>query len=447
MFRCTNQNTLRFEHEILVSDPIRSLKSRWVCTACTFLVGFMFWQCAEAQTFDQSSNTELQDICNNQINTVLDPLGDICVLLPSNQAGGVTTASSGVGSLSQPNSFLISEQQLRDALGRKTRRLRSARGDLSDDLRIIDDKTDKERTDRPPSGSADSVAANWGRFSTFLTAGATTLRHRQNDYEQGYTATIPSVTLGGAYLISDSLETGLAFNYFNSNAVNITGGGFNVDSYTPSLFINFLPFENAFANLTLGYTRQNQTNNRIAVAGINKFTDNIISRSTTGKFNANQYQLNFLSGFDGYIENITFGPRVGVNVRQWEMNSYQESTNTGLELRYNNQYQTSIQSILGLFISSAYSTAVGVFVPQLTASWVHEYANNSRTVRAQFVQAPLSNGFSFQTESPARNWAAIDIGVSFVLPRDVQAFANFSTVQGNRNFESYGGNIGIRVGW
>jgi hypothetical protein len=60
---------------------------------------------------------------------------------------------------------------------------------------------------------------------------------------------------------------------------------------------------------------------------------------------------------------------------------------------------------------------------------------------------PNSAGFSFQTENPARNWAIINLGVSYVMPQGIQAFVNFSTVQGNRNFESYGGNIGLRASW
>jgi hypothetical protein len=98
-----------------------------------------------------------------------------------NDSGQPTAGSSGVGTQSQPNSLLISQQQTKDAQTKKA-------------------------TEGRPFGSADAVAANWGRFSTFLTAGATALRHRNNEFEQGYNATIPSVTLGGGYQISNNLE-------------------------------------------------------------------------------------------------------------------------------------------------------------------------------------------------------------------------------------------------
>ncbi len=416
----------------LSQDILRNLEIP--LTTVGVLAAIMGWQSAEAQTFNQASNAELRSVCNGVINSLNSDsqysspnhvglaLTNICSQMNVN--GQAVTASSGGGTFSQPSSFLISQQQLLNAQTLKSNQ-------------------------QQPAGAADSVTANWGEnFSTFLTAGATALHHRNNDYEQGYNASVPSVTLGGNYLIASNLEAGLAFNYANSNASYTTGGGFNTNSYTPLFFVNYLPFDNAFANLSLGYTRQNQSTNRIAIAGVNATTGSAITGSTQANLNANQYNLNFLSGYDFALTNITVGPRLGVNTRQWEMNSYQETTNTGLELRYNNQYQTSVQSTLGLFASSAHSYSFGVLIPQITASWVHEYDNNSRTVNAQFVQAaPGTGNFSFQTETPARNWAAVDLGVSLVLPKGMQAFANLSTVQGNRNFESYGGSLGLRIGW
>ncbi len=394
-----------------------------------YAVGFLGlsagWQLVNAQTFDRASAAELESICSNR-GTNVRPFpqeGSQLLSLCNDDIGGATPASAGVGSQSQPNSILISQQQLKDA------------------------QTNKEKEDMVPGGSADVVTGRWGKFSTFLTAGATTLRHHSNEFEDGYSATIPSVTIGGGYLVSDNLEAGLAFNYSNSDGDYNTGGGFEVDSYTPLFYINYLPFDNAFTNLVLGYTRQDQSNNRIAVVDITGDGTDIRPFSTKSEFSTNQYNLNFLGGYDFLVENFTFGPRVGVNARYWDMEAYQEFTNTGLELSYNSQHQTSIQTKLGLSASFAHRLASNMtIVPRLTASWVHEFSNNSRTIRSEFVQATGSS-FSFETERPARNWAVIDLGVSLIMQREIQVFANFSTVQGNRNFESYGGNLGVRVGF
>lgn len=392
-----------------------------------FIVAALSGQTVEAQTFSAASSAELDRICrqDSAYNTS-DQLGVICSQLIGQATAGVT-AGSGIGSQSQPSSLLISQQQLKD------------------------EQTKKERKKRPRA-SADVIAAQWGKFSTFLTAGATTLRHYQNPFEDGYNASIPAVTVGAGYSVLNNLEVGLAFNYANAKGNYNAGGGFDSNSYTPLMYINYLPFDNAFANLALSYTRRNQTIDRFAVAGTDGLTNNttVISRLTSGNFNANQYTLNFLSGYDFAIDNITFGPRVGVDVRQWEINSYHESSNTGLELRYNDQHQTSLQTTLGLFASSAHSFPFGVLVPQVNVAWVHEHANDSRIINAHFIQATDSTtgpGFFFQTENPARDWALIDVGTSLLIQNGIQAFANFTTVQGNSNFESYGGNVGVRMEW
>ncbi|MCQ8127151.1 autotransporter outer membrane beta-barrel domain-containing protein [Methylomonas rivi] len=393
-------------------------------SSLVFIAAALSGRFVAAQTFNDASTAELDRICrqDSAFNST-DQLGGICSAL---QAGGVP-AASGIGSQSQPSSLLISQQQLKDI------------------------QTQKEKKKRPRA-SADVIAAQWNKFSTFLTAGATTLRHYQNPFEDGYNATIPAVTLGGGYSILNNLDVGLAFNYANTNGTYHSGGGFDSNAYTPLLYVNYLPFDNAFVNLALSYTRRNQTIDRFAVAGTDGFTGNttVISRLTSGNFNANQYSLNFLSGYDFAINNITFGPRVGVDVRQWEIDSYRESSNTGLELRYNAQHQTSLQTNLGLFASSAHSFSFGVLVPQINVAWVHEHANDSRTINAHFIQATDSTtgpGFVFQTENPARDWALIDIGASLLMEKGIQAFANFTTVQGNSNFESYGGNVGVRMEW
>jgi uncharacterized protein YhjY with autotransporter beta-barrel domain len=430
MFILIRQNLVRhydiypraeFKHNL---NPLHlsQKKAPWPFVLLVLLIGLLNWRTAEAETFNNASAQSLNNICPAPLQ-LGDQLQVICTKLFPSSGPGVNSGSSGVGSQSQPNSFLIAQQQLIN-------------------------KKKKENGDNANYGSSsDTITSSLGdKFDLFLTSGATALKHRHNDYEQGYNATIPSVTLGAGYHISNSLETGLAFNYYNSKADDNTGGGFNVDAYSPLLYINYLPFDNAFTSLILGYTRQNQSNKRVAVA-TNKVSGEFESRLTSGNLNANLFDLNFLAGYDHPVDSLTIGPRIGVDVRQWEMDSYQESSLTGLELSYNSQYQTSIQSRLGLAASYAHSTSYGVLVPQLTASWVHEYSNNQRTITSKFIQAPDSQSFGFQTEVPARNWASIDLGVSFVMPKGVQVFANLSTVQGNRNFESYGGNVGVQMGW
>ena len=103
-----------------------------------------------------------------------------------------------------------------------------------------------------------------------------------------------------------------------------------------------------------------------------------------------------------------------------------------------------MQSSLGIQASVGIETSFGILVPQASVAWVHEYANDDRNIDARLVEAPAGPGFTFQREPPARDWANIGLGISALLPNGLQPFIQFATMQGNKNFVSYGGTAGLR---
>ena len=168
---------------------------------------------------------------------------------------------------------------------------------------------------------------------------------------------------------------------------------------------------------------------------------------TSADYSENQYTAGILTGYDHPFGNVTIGPRLGLAFSHEHFESVREEGDTGLELRYNNLDQTSVQSSLGVQASVGFETAYGVVVPQAAVAWVHEYANSDRYIDAQLVEAPAAPSFTFQREPPARDWASIGVGVSAVLPNGLQPFVQFATIQGNENFVTYGGTAGVRLGF
>jgi outer membrane lipase/esterase len=99
---------------------------------------------------------------------------------------------------------------------------------------------------------------------------------------------------------------------------------------------------------------------------------------------------------------------------------------------------------LGVAATVAIRISNGVLLPQALIAWVHEYANDERDVQARFVHASPSPTFTFKRERPARDWASIALGISASFVNGWQPFVQFVTVQGNKNFVSYGGTAGLR---
>lgn len=277
-------------------------------------------------------------------------------------------------------------------------------------------------------------------LSLYLSADGSTLTHSNNRFEDGYDATVPTVTVGGDYLINPRLLAGLAFTYNNIDGHYDDGSGFNQNSYGGFLYATLLPFNAAFANVTLGYARQDNSNKRPVARATTA-----IGRASSN-YDTNQYTAAMLAGYDYPIGNVTIGPRLGASFAHWQTDDFTEHGSTGLELRYSGLDQTSVQTSLGVQGTIAIRRSFGLLLPQAAVAWVHEFANDARNVQAQFLEASPSPEFTFKREPPARDWANIGVGITAILPNGLQPFVQFATMQGNKNFASYGGTAGVRLG-
>lgn len=343
-------------------------------------------------------------------------------------ACGNASAASGTGQQSQSSTRDISRQQLRK-------------------IRIAGGRT------KDVAPSPDSLEEDWGNgFSTFLTVGAKTLRHRANPYEEGYDSTTPGLTLGGDYRFADTLIAGMAFNYSNWNGNFDTAGGFNINAYGPLFFVSYAPLDRVFIDASAGYLHQDNLIHRFTQVTYNKggsFSSipTTISGVTTANYNSNFLHANLRTGYYFQFGDWTISPRVGVNVQRWLVDNYRESGSSGLELSYTGLDQFAIQSSLGAQANLNIPVSFGTVIPYVAGNWLHEFANHQRVIKASFVADPDNVQFPFNTEAPARDWAVIDVGVSILTTRNVSGIVSFSTIQGNRRVEGYGGSVGIRVAW
>jgi outer membrane autotransporter protein len=424
---------------MIESSKIRS----GVITAATILlISGNNVQITMAAPFDPAFEDYLTEVCKQ--GNLGSNLGNVCTRFKP--------ASGAVGSISLPSS-----PESTGARGLE-QRLQSFRESEEEHLENESRKAYAMNTNErfaqgnalqlPPAVGAtpDIVFGLGSGASVFLSAGAYALNHYNNRFEDGYEAQLPTVTVGADYRINDWMLAGLAFNYTNYDGTYDDGGGFDKHIFGPLLYATFLPFDGAFANVVLGYARQENRNNRLANASTAGATAPVPVGHTSADYSENQYTAGVLAGYDQPFGNVTIGPRLGLAFSHESFNNIKEDGDTGLELRYNNLNQTSVQSSLGVQASIGFETAYGVVVPQAAVAWVHEYANSDRNIDARLVEAPAASTFTFQRERPARDWASIGLGVSALLPNRLQPFVQFATIQGNEHFVSYGGTAGVRLG-
>jgi outer membrane autotransporter protein len=360
---------------------------------------------------------------------------------------GSVFSSIPTGASPQGAGMLSIEQRLQSSRESEEEKLEGRKGGRAYALNTTERFAQGGALQLPPAGGASpNVAFGLGEgVSVFFSAGAYALNHYNNRFEDGYESQLPTVTVGGDYRVNDRMTAGLAFNYTNYDGTYDDGGGFDKNIFGPLIYATFLPFQGAFTNVVLGYARQENRNNRLATASSTATPPLTVEGHTSADYGENQYTAGILAGYDQPIGTVLIGPRLGLAFSYESFDSFKEDGDTGLELRYNNLNQTSMQSSLGLQAAVGIDTSFGILVPQASLAWVHEFLNDDRNIDARLVEAtPSAPSFTFQREPPARDWANISLGVSALLPNGLQPSVQFATIQGNENFVSYGGTIGLQ---
>lgn len=284
-------------------------------------------------------------------------------------------------------------------------------------------------------------------LNLFFNADYRELDRRQTELERGYASNEAGFSLGIDAMPVDWAVAGLAVNYSHWHGDQFNGGGFDTDSYGPTLFASVFPWQGFFADLSFQYLRKDgsNANRRDYLREDNTNFGGAIS----GTPGADQFEGNLSTGYDFTLGGLTFGPRGTLRYRHAAMDAYSEQGSSGLELRYLADRLTSVQSSVGAQASYAISTSWGVLVPQVNADWTHEYDNGQRTVYVQFAQdyRALPTTFGFQTDRPDRDFFHVGGGLVAVMANGLQAYANFEALLGHAYFDNYIGAIGVRLGF
>ena len=200
-------------------------------------------------------------------------------------------------------------------------------------------------------------------------------------FELGYEQNTAGATAGVDYSFGRLGVLGAAFNYGHEFG-DFAGqtGGYNNDLYGFLLYGTVTPMPNLFVDLNAGYMRkQYNIDRRVALTAPPNQVPVFLGR-IEGDTHSNDFQLGARIGYDFALGALTIGPRVGANYRKSALAGFQETGKTGIELIYGDQTIVSLTTTAGIFTSYAISTGFGVIVPQLTGEYIHEFANDKRTV-------------------------------------------------------------------
>lgn len=283
----------------------------------------------------------------------------------------------------------------------------------------------------------------------YISGNLEALDRERTSFSDGFDSSVWGATAGADFRFSDRFLAGAAFNYVDRDGDFDGGGDFTTDSYGVLAYASFMPTPAMFLDISLGYTKHDYEVDRPVLWAIQASDPN--STTFTGRSDSesdgHEFSINAVTGYDYTIGIFTIGPRVGVNYSRLRIDDYSENGGGGLGLRYDDQTVKSLQSTVGLQASAAISTSYGVWVPQATADYVHEFENDQRSIDVQFTEDNRANPttFSFNNDKPDRNFFNFGVGTVLVLSNGIQPFFNFRVLAGNNRFDNYAGTIGVRI--
>ena len=288
-----------------------------------------------------------------------------------------------------------------------------------------------------------------GKLGLFITGEGEWVEKNVTRFEPGFSSDAGGVIVGADYRLLPWLTAGLAFSYSHTHGdFHGSNGNFNTDAYGVTLYGSATPLPNLFVDGTLGFTRRDyDILRRVIYVSPGTAIDGLAKGETTG----NEFRTSVQVGYDVVRGALTVGPRVGVNYSTNDIDSFNERNvsprglDTGLQLAYDGQHRESLTTTVGAFLSYAFSTSIGIFVPQLTAEWVHEFFDNQRVIYFRFREDFGQTKLRFQTDQPDRDYANVGTGVVLVLPKGMQVFLSFRALVGYSDRQAYTANGGFRI--
>ncbi|BAZ14532.1 hypothetical protein NIES4071_63760 [Calothrix sp. NIES-4071] len=241
----------------------------------------------------------------------------------------------------------------------------------------------------------------------------------------GYDFTTSGVTAGVDYHVADNLAVGLALGYTsNDTDLKQNRGSIDIDGYAISLYSNYIG-DNFYVNGVLGYGDNDYDIKR---------TTNFDNRTAVAKPSGSQFSVNVNSGYVAKSQNVAYGPTVGLRYNRVSIDGYTEKGADSLNMKVNDQqvdsFVMSVGAIASVTIDAGKDSKV---IPNVRASYEHEFGNDSRTITSELVTQP-GIPMRSQTLEPDRDRFRLGAGVQVLFSRNVAGAIDYEAVIGQNDF-------------
>jgi len=172
-----------------------------------------------------------------------------------------------------------------------------------------------------------------------------------------------------------------------------------------------------------GYSRFESTR-RISFGGLNRKAD--------ADYDGHRVLGQVETGYHFDVQTVRVTPFAALQAAYLTRNGFTEDGAGALNLSVDKQDSTSLISSLGLGLDKEYQTSRGTITPAARVSWRHELLDADSRISAAFTGNPASS-FTVQTNDSGRDSAVGDLGLSWVVRKDLALTAAYeATVASDR---------------
>ncbi len=279
---------------------------------------------------------------------------------------------------------------------------------------------------------------SWNAFI----AGNVVLAHGSSDPTAGLAhtdATTGAVQVGADYRITPNFLIGGMFGYGHTHAtLDSLGSNATVDTYSPAVYASYSS-GGWYANALSSYGFANYDQNRNVAIGA--FTGT--AHSSPG---GDQIVGNLDGGYDFHCSHWTVGPTAGMQYVHLNVDGFSEIGLPGADLSVNQNESDSLRSRLGGRVSYAVQDGEMTFTPHLSASWQHEFLDQSRGITSQF-DGVGAGSFVVNTPNPSRDSALVDVGLDAEIDKTLTVFADYTVQAGQSNYFGQSVQAGVKIGF
>lgn len=306
---------------------------------------------------------------------------------------------------------------------------------------------------RQATGGGASADLDLGRGGIFLNLKYLDTEQDRNPYTTGYDQDGVRLTLGADYRFQDNLILGLFANYASADtSYRLKKGDMETKTWGLGLYGTYYWDNGGFIEGSLGYDTHDYDLTRrieysIAVDGVR--TD--VRQRATSDPDGRTFYASLGGGYHLEQQAFTLTPSLKLNYLRTHLDAYSERLSDpsapggGMGVAFESQTYESFTSRLGFTVSRAFSSGSGVWVPQLSLDWVHEFSGDQDRLQARFVSDLSGTPLLLTTLSPDRNYFDLGVALSGQFAQGRSAFISINKLLGYEDVEHYTITGGVRM--